>query len=339
MEVPSIFLNKILSDAAKNNANALFLNIGNKPIIKVNDNLVVLEEEEFITSELLNKIIENMLTKYEYEKLSREKEIKVVKIFGGSFRFRVFVFFQRSMLSVSFSYIQPVIRPLDEIKLPPIIKSVLKADSGLVIVAGPYGSGKTSTCASLLEEINKTQAKNIVTIEDPIEYVFVGKKSIINQRQLGTDIADLPSALDFLLEEDNDVIYISSLKEESEKCNEKILELAAGNSLVIMEMNTDNSIKVLQKIINGHENNEAARYNLADVLLAVIVQKLVPVVGGSMALAIEVLIVNSAIKSLIREGKIYQIESVIQTSRHEGMISMDKSLEELYRTGQLKQNE
>ena len=266
MEVPSIFLNKILSDAAKNNANALFLNIGNKPIIKVNDNLVVLEEEEFITVDLLNKIIESTLTKDEYEKLSKEKEIKVVKVFGGSFRFRVAVFFQRSMLSVSFSYIQPAIRPLDELKLPPIMKSILKADSGLIVVAGPYGSGKTSTCASLVEEINKTQTKNIVTLEDPIEYVFVGKKSIINQRQIGTDVADLPSALDFMLEEDNDIAYISSHNESFENYNEKILELASGNSLVIMEMNTDSSIKVLQKIIDSSENSEATRFNLADVL-------------------------------------------------------------------------
>ena len=342
MEVPSIFLNKILAEAAKRNASSLHLTIGNLPAIRVNGQLLAMDEESMITVEMVDKIINSFVSEDEKAALAENRELVLVKNFSGNFRFRVNIFYQKNLPSLSFHYISETIKSLSELKLPPIFNNLLKMKSGLFVIAGSYGSGKTTTVASFIEEINKNYKRRIITIEDPIENLFVSKKSLIEQREVGRDVKSAVEGLAYCLEEDVDLVCAGRIKNNFESAMPLVLDLAAGNTLVILEIKAENSIGAVDKILNALKKRsatEAAQHNLADVLVGVMTQKLVPRVGGGMVLAPEVLIATSAVKSLIREGRIYQLESIIQTGRKDGMISMAKSLDELLRTGEIKQED
>jgi len=342
MEVPSIFLNRILSEMAKKNASDLHLTVGSLPMMRIDNQLVAAEGENIVTSDILNKIISSFISQEEMAKFKEDKEVVLVKNLAGNFRFRISIFYQKDLPSLSFHYIPAKPKSLIDLNLPQVLNNFTKLNSGLFVIAGPHGSGKTTTAAAFIEEVNKVSSKYIITIEDPIEYLFINKKSIIEQRQVGSDVKSVVAGLHACFDEDVDLVYINKINKEFELAMPLILELAAGNCLVILEINTDSSIGTIEKILNAIEtkvNQEAARYSLADVLFSILVQRLIPRRGGGLALAAEVLLVNSAVKSLIREGKIYQLESVMQTSRKEGMISMDKALEELVEAGEVKRED
>lgn len=342
MEIPSIFLNRLLKEAAKRNASSMHLNVGSQPALRVDNRIVLLKEENIITAEVIDKIISAFLSEEERNGLKENREIITVKDIAGGFRFRVNVFYQKNLPSAAFNYIPAEIKGLAQLKIPAALKDIIKLRAGLFIIAGSYGSGKTTTAASLIEEINKNYKKNIVTIENPIEFLFAGKESIISQRQIGRDAKSVAQALEHCLEEDADLVYVGEMKNSLAEAAPKILELASGNCLVICEINSNSSIMAIEKILNAaikHLPPEAARYCLADVLAGVITQRLIPKVGGGLALAAELMFASGAVKSLIREGKIYQLESVIQTSKREGMISMSKALEELIRAGEIKKED
>lgn len=331
MEVPSILLNRILSEAAKKKVSDLHLTVGSLPMARIDDQLVPFNEAEIITKELLDKVIDNLLDDKEKELLKVNKSVETVKTLAGNFRFKVNVFFQKELPVMSFHYVAGVIRILGELNIPESFSTLIKKESGLLVIAGSYGSGRTTTAAAFIEETNRTMNKNIVTIENPIEYLFVSKKSIVTQRQVGVDVNSVIEGLNFCLREDVDLVYVNGIKSEKAiiEAMPLIIKLAAGNCLVILELDLDSSTRAVEKLISYLQRDttaEAARHDVADILLGVIIQKLVAKRGGGLVLANEVLINNSAVKSLIREGKIYQIENIIQTSRQEGMISMEKSL-------------
>ncbi|MCK4553350.1 Flp pilus assembly complex ATPase component TadA [Candidatus Parcubacteria bacterium] len=341
MEIPSIFLNRILSEVAKKNVPDLHLSVGSLPVVRINDQLAAMEGEQIVTSEILNKIIDSVISQEEAVKLKEDREIILVKEFAGSFRFRINIFYQKDLPTMSFHYISDSLKTLTDLQAPKIFQDFFKLNSGLIIIAGSNNSGKTTTAAAFIEEVNKISSRYIITIEDPIEYLFVNKRSIIEQRQVGRDVKSVIQGIDYCLVEDVDLVYINKIKKEFSSAVPLILELAAGNCLVVLEMNADNSIRAIEKILSSGEaklSNEAIRYSLADVLVGIVVQKLVSGRGG-VNLAAEVLLINSAVKSLIREGKIYQIESAMQTFRKEGMISMDKALEELVASGKVRQED
>ncbi|NIA18431.1 MAG: hypothetical protein GWO79_00965 [Actinobacteria bacterium] len=339
MEVPSIFLNRILTQTAKRNASSIHLMAGSLPMMRINNALSPVEGESIMTAETLDKIISSFANEEEIKKFKENKEIVLVKEFAGGFRFRVNIFLQKNMPSVSFHYISSAIKMVADLKLPKAIEDIIKMNSGLFVIAGPYSAGKTTTAAALIEEINKNYKKNIITIEDPIEHLFVSKKGLISQRQVGRDVASVAHGIKHCLEEDADLVYIGEIKSEFESAMPLILELAAGNSLVILEINANSSIRAIEKILNSVEaktSSEAARFGLADALLGVITQKLIPKRGGGLALAVEVLLATGAVKSLIREGKVHQMDSVIQTSRREGLVSMAKAIEQLVNDGEIR---
>ncbi|MFH1822193.1 MAG: ATPase, T2SS/T4P/T4SS family [Patescibacteria group bacterium] len=342
MEVPSIFINRILAESAKKSASSLHLSVGSVPIIRTSGELNSLDSENILTVTVIDKIIESLLEENELAHLKKEKEITVVKNIAGNFRFRINIFYQKDLPSVSFNYISGQIKKIEELDLPKAFNKILNLNSGLVVIAGPNDSGKTTTAATFIEELNNNEKRYVITLENPIEYLFVNKKSIIEQRQIGRDVENYNEGINHSLNEDVDLVYIDEIKDEFNETIQNILELASGNSLVILEMNADSSLRVIEKIIvalSKKTSLEAARFNLADTLVAIVVQKLIPSRGGGQALVAEVLIVNSAIKSLIREGKIYQIESIIQTSREEGMISMARAIAEQVKAGKINQTE
>jgi len=343
MEVPSIFLNRILSEMVQKNGSDLHLAVGSSPMIRINGQFIPLTGQEMVGSEMINKIIETFLGPDEIIKLKETKGVVLVKNISN-FRFRINVFYQKGLLALSFHYIPGVIKSFNDLGLAEAFNGFLQATSGLLIIAGAYNSGKTTTAASFIEELNKSKTLNIVTIEDPIEYLFISKTSLVMQRQIGVDVNTVADALDYCLNEDVDVVYINEIKDNQviNSVMPKIFELASGNCLVILEINADNSNRVLEKVLAGAAINssaEASRYNLADILIGVLVQKLVKRRGGGLVLANEILLNSAAAKSLIREGKIYQLESVIQTSRKEGMISMDKSINNLIESGEVRRED
>ncbi|MFA5360280.1 MAG: ATPase, T2SS/T4P/T4SS family [Patescibacteria group bacterium] len=343
MEVPSIFLNRILSEMVQKNGSDLHLAVGSLPMMRLSGQFSPLTGQDMVTSETINKITETFLSPEEIIKLKENKGMVVVKNISN-FRFRINIFYQKGLLALSFHYIPGVIKSLKDLGLAESCNNFLEARSGLLIMAGAYHSGKTTTAVSFIEELNKTKSLNIITIEDPIEYLFVSKNSLITQRQIGTDVNNLSDALDYCLSEDINLVYINEIKDDKifNSVMPKIFELASGNCLVILEINADSSIRVLEKLLSGAGKNsslEAIRYNLADILIGVLVHKLVKRRGGGLVLANEILLNSSATKSLIREGKIYQMESVIQTSKKEGMISMEKSLSNLIESGEVRRED
>lgn len=342
MEVPPILLNRILSEAAKKGATSLHLSVGSAPILRIDGNLRLMENEEILTTDILEKMIKSFLNDEELTKLTQEKELVIAKTFAGNFRFRVNIYYQRTSPSISFNFVSGVIKNLDELNFPKELVKLLNYNSGLLIVAGPDNSGKTSTAATFIEEINKTKKNHIITLEDPIEYVFINKESIIEQRQVGQDVISYQKGLEHCLNEDVDVVYIDEIKKDFDKLVPQILELASGNSLVILEMNADTVIRVIEKILSSNNNSkssESIRYNLSDVLAGIICQRLIPKRGGGMAMANEILIATQPVKSLIREGKIFQLESILETSRGEGMTSMKKAIDELVSMGTINKDE
>jgi twitching motility protein PilT len=294
--------------------------------------LFPMEKEEPVSIETLNGVMNSFMGEDEIDKLEKEKEMEIVRDLGENLRFRINVFYQKKLPAVSLYYIPNAILPLSDLKLPKILNSVIQANSGLFVIAGPYGSGKTTTAAAMLEEVNRKESKYIVTLENPIEYLFVGKKSIINQRQVGSDVNSIGEGINYCLQEDIDIVYISEIKSGLQDAMSNIFNLASGNSLVILEINASDSVLAIERLLNAISmgiSREVAKYTLADILLGVIAQKLIPARGGQMALACEVLVVNSAVRSMIREGRMEQIPSIIQNSAQEGMVSMQKSIKEL----------
>lgn len=343
MEIPSIFLNRILSEAAKKGAGSVHLTVGGLPKMRINGLLTEMKGENLVTLEELKKIIDSFIEEEEKKRLEEEREVVLVKMFAGNLRFRISIFYQKELLSVSFHYVPEQIKSLSALNLPSIFNDFIKTTRpGLFIIGGPYGSGKTTTIAAVLEEINKTSSKNIITLEDPIEYIFTNKKSIIEQREIGRDVKSITDGLNHCLEEDVDVVYLSRIKKNFEEAVPFIFELASGNSLVFLEMSSDGAIGAIEKILNAVRmsmSGQAARYNLADVLLGIFIQRIFPRRGGGMAPAAEILLVNSVVKSLIREEKIYQLENVLQTSMKEGMVSMQKSIAYLVGKGEVKEED
>jgi twitching motility protein PilT len=340
MDSPIEFFKRLLLDLAKKNASGLHLSAGSAPMQRVFGRLT--EGEEILTGEDLEKIIHSFLSEEELEVLAKRKELLIVRDFGDNFRFRINIFYQKDSPALSLSYISGEIIDFDSLGFPAAFKKNLPNASGLLIVAGPSASGKTSTIASILEKINKEKREYIITLEDPIEKLFINKKSLIDQRQIGRDVNNFIDGLKHCLEEDIDVVYVDEIKEGFESALPYILELASGNALVILEINAESSVRSLEKILNvntGNLSKESVRFMMADVFFGVVAQKLFPNREGGFSLAMEVLLSNFAVKSLIREGNIFQLESIIQNSAEEGMISMEKSIKELILSGQVDRKE
>jgi twitching motility protein PilT len=342
MDSPVEFFKRMLLDLAKKNASGLHLSVGSSPMMRSYGRLIEQEGEEVLKKDDLEKIIRSFLSDDELNVLAEKKELTFVRDFGENFRFRVNIFYQKDSPAISLSYISQDIADLDNLGFPVTFKKNLLNATGLLIVAGPPASGKTSTISSIIERINKDERKYIITLEDPIEKIFVNKKSLIDQRQVGRDVNNFLDGLRHCLEEDVDVVYVDEIRVDFETALPYILELASGNTLVILEINAENSIRALEKILNTSSltlTKEAVHFMLADVFFGVVAQRLIPNRENSLSLALEVLLSNFAVKSLIREGNIYQLEGIIQNSAEEGMISMDKSIKDLVLSGEVDRTE
>ena len=238
-------------------------------------------------------------------------------------------------MAASFRFIPRQIRNLQDLNLPPILERFTQSTQGLVIIAGPTGHGKSTTLAALVELINESRSDHIITIEDPIEYVFEHKKSNISQREVGSDTNTFGRALRAALREDPNVILVGEMRDL--ETIEAALTIAETGHLVLTTLHTNSAAQTADRIINVFppHQQEQIRMQLANVLIGIVSQRLLPRVAGGRIVAAEILIANNAVRTMIREGKSHQVDNIISTSAAEGMIGLDKVLAELVSKGEI----
>lgn len=335
----SLIIARIITNAAKRRASDIHLSAGNRPSIRIDENLVELEQENVITKDFIKKFIESIIDDFQRKVLEEKKNISFVYLFEDKIRLRVNIFFQKGSPAVSMKLIPLKIPTIEDLGLSKSVKAFLESDFGLVIIAGPYGSGRTTTASSFIEEINKKRSKNIVTLEMPIEFIFTNNKSNVEQREIGRDAVSFFDALKYTRQEDVDILLIGDNDEDS--IAPLILEFASGGKLVFFIMDALTVTQAIDKFIGKFKEYEEmrARAVFAQCLVGIYAQRLVPRVGGGKVVAEEILIANQAIRNVITEGKIPQLENILQTSQSEGMMSLDQSLARLVKEGEVGLNE
>lgn len=324
----NVFL-EVLRLAVKNNASDVHFSSTMPPILRMLGQLRHVEVEPF-GNERLTEIFHSMLTEKQINYFKENNELDFAVDLEGLSRFRVNFYQHMNGISGAFRIIQNTIRTMQELRLPTVLESVIAKKKGLILVTGPTGSGKSTTLASLIHEINMHNRDHIITVEDPIEYVHKPLKSLIHQREIGIHATDFPAALRSALREDPDVILIGEMRDMVTINN--ALRAAETGHLVLSTLHTNSAADTIDRIVNVFpaENQQQVKQLLASTLVSVISQRLVPKASEkSMAAVMEILINTEAVKNLIREGKTHQIDSAIQTGVDSGMQSFERSLTDL----------
>lgn len=327
-------ITKYLDFAIEKGTSDLHLSVGIPAVVRIDGKLVSIPEAPVLDGESVKRLVMSFTPSEMMLTLRQKKEIDFS--FGyENVRFRVNLYHQKGSLAASLRLITKDIRNFQDLGLPPILEQFTEHSQGFVIIAGPTGSGKSTTLAAIIDKINSEQRKHIITIEDPIEYIFEHKKSIISQRELGSDTNTYARALRSALREDPDVAFVGEMRDL--ETIEAALTMAETGHLVFTTLHTISSAETADRIVGVFPPHlqQQVRSQLASVLLGVVSQRLIPKIGGGRVLAAEIMIANSAVKSLIREGKNYQIPNIIQTSASEGMISLDKVLAEYVSRGDI----
>lgn len=326
-------IKNLLRLVAQQGASDLHLTVGRYPTLRIEGKLIPLTQESIIVPEDTKAMGEVIISEANKKKLIDDGQADFSYDFEGKARFRVNAFFQQGHLSIAFRMIQKEIRTLDQLGMPEILYDFTKFAQGLFLVVGPVGHGKSTTLAAMVNDINHNQEKHIITIEDPIEYIYEQDKCIINQREVFQDSKSFADALRAVLREDANVVLVGELR-DLESISTAITAAETGH-LIFATLHTNDSPQTIDRIIDVfpvHQQNQV-RSQLANSLLGVVSQRLVPKVDGGRVPAVEIMIKNHAVENLIREGKTYQIDNVIETSSDVGMISLDKSLASLVRQG------
>lgn len=326
---------KIFQRTVQMGASDLHIVPGEIPIIRIDGKLHKLTGEDPLSQTDAEEIIQATLRPEYTERLKVDKEVDFSFNFDGA-RVRANIYFEKKGVAGSFRFISQKIKSLEDLGLPPIVQEFASREQGLVVVTGPTGHGKSTTIAALIEYINTTSPKHIITIEDPVEYVFENKKSIISQRELGTDTLSFTRALRSALREDPDVVFIGEMRDL--ETFEAALTIAETGHLVLTTLHTNDASQTPDRIIDVFPKNQQdqIRQQLANVLAGVVSQRLVPRASGKgRVVACEIMIANGAVRSIIREDKTHQIQSIIQTSASEGMITLDKVLAGYVSTGEI----
>lgn len=331
-------IHQILESVVKNNASDLHLLAGIPPILRIDGNLHPLPGAEPLSKESLDQLIFSVLRPGQKETLTKEKELDFSFGFGGGTygdqgRFRVNVYYQRGYLSAAFRFLPPKIRSIEELGLPKIAHAFAQLKQGFILVTGPTGHGKSTTLAAIINEINMTRGAHILTIEDPIEYVYPQGRSIISQREMGIDTESWDASLKSALREDPDVVLVGEMRDP--ETISAAITIAETGHLVFSTLHTNSAAQTIDRIIDAFpaEQQPQIRVQLASSLKGIISQRLLPKINGGRVPAVEVLVGSPAIASNIREGKTHIIDSIIQTSQDIGMMTLEQSLATLVIAG------
>ncbi|ABO49570.1 pilus retraction ATPase PilT [Desulforamulus reducens MI-1] len=336
-KIPDI--NEILIRTVGMNGSDLHLNVGTSPAVRVYGELVRMEDVPRLLPKDIEDIIYPILQPHQREQLEKDLELDFSYSIPGVSRFRGNIMWQRGTLAVNFRVVAINIPQLDDLGLPPTVKEFSRLPRGLVLVTGPTGSGKSTTLASIIDLINQERSLNVVTIENPIEFLHSHKKSIIKQREVGIDTHSFANALRHVLRHDPDVILVGEMR-DLESISIALTAAETGH-LVFSTLHTQTATLAVNRIVDvfseGMRNQ--IRQQLADSLQAVIAQQLIPRADGKgRTIAVELLLSNPAVRNLIREGKEHQLYTVMQTSRNTGMQTMDQALATLCLTGKISRN-
>ena len=330
-------IDELFKAAVDQKASDLHIVVGMSPVLRIDGVLTEIKEQPKITKKAATDLIMPILSEKQRLIFEKDKELDLSYEIKTGHRFRVNLHVERQNLGLVARVISSDIPTIDEIGMPEITKKLLDTNQGLILMTGPTGCGKSTTLAAMINYINETRRAHIVTLEDPIEFLFKSNQSIIKQRQLHTDMITFSSALIHVLRQDPNVIMVGEMRDLSTVAN--TITIAETGHLVLATLHTHNAAQTIDRIIDifpPHQQQQI-RLQVSMTLKAVISQQLIPKKDGGRVATREVMTNTPAIANLIRENKIAQIKSVIQTSANEGMITMDQDLINLYNEGLITQ--
>lgn len=324
-----ITLHQLLKAAVKQNASDLHIVAGSPPVLRVEGRIVRVKSADF-NADQARQICYSILTDAQKSRFEATKELDFSFGIKGMARFRANFFFQRGAVSGVFRRIPLDVPDIDLLGLPPVVSEVVNYPTGLVLVTGPTGSGKSTTIAALIDKINRERRGHIITLEDPIEYVHTHKTSIVNQREVGVDTVSYRSALKHVLRQDPDVCMMGELRDL--ETIEAALNICETGHLVFATLHTNSAISTITRMVNvfPSDQQDRVRTQLSLTLNSVISQRLIPGKKGGVALALEILVLNSSIRNLIRENKLHQVYGMMQIGQDKsGMTTLNQSLLQL----------
>lgn len=330
--VEDCHIDDLLRETVERKASDLHLTVGLPPMVRLDGELIPLEYDR-LTQQDTRRLIYDVLNNDQLQMFETTHELDFSYSVTGLARFRFNVYMQRGSVAGAMRVIPTRIPTMEELKLPPVLREVSKRHSGLVLVTGATGSGKSTTIATMIDDINSQRPVHIMTIEDPVEYLHSHKKAMVNQREIHHDTDSFHNALRAVLREDPDVILVGEMRDL--ETIQAALTLAETGHLVFGTLHTRNAPQTIDRVIDvfpAHQQ-EQIRVLLGNTLEAVVAQQLLPKLGGGRIAAIEIMTATAALRNLIREGKTHQIYSVIETSSQAGMVTMDRALSDLYRNG------
>ena len=325
--------NAIIVQILEEKASDLHLSIGSHPLIRVSGSLIPLLKKPILNEVDMDAFVQILMRPDQYERYLKFEEIDFSFENAEGVRFRGNAFYQRGTMGVALRLIPNVIRNYDELNLPPILESFTERSQGFFLCVGPVGQGKSTTLAAMINTINKNRADHIVTIEDPIEYIYQEEKALIDQREVGIDTADFQTALNAAFRQDVDVILVGEMR--NRETIEAAVTAAETGHLVYSTLHTNDAAQTINRIVDSFPGNQQdqIRVQLASSLIGIFSQRLIPRIEGGLVPAYELLINNSAVSNLIRDNRIHEIPSVIETGLEQGMIDMNRSLARLVQNG------
>ncbi|HEY4499368.1 MAG TPA: PilT/PilU family type 4a pilus ATPase [Candidatus Paceibacterota bacterium] len=328
-------LDDYVSNLSREGGSDLHLSEGRYPVIRVSGSLVPLIKKAVLTREVIEGFMEVMLTPENKKLFEDNREADFSYTFKNGSRFRGNAYQRMGKYSIALRLIPSRIRTLEELKLPKILGDFTHRQQGFFLVVGPVGHGKTTTLAALIELINSERAEHVITVEDPVEYVFEPKKCIIDQREVRTDTRDFGSGLMNMLRQDVDVVMIGEMR--GIEAMRTAVTAAETGHLLFSTLHTNNAAQSIDRIIDSFpaEQQTQVRLQLSSSLLGVFSQRLIPRIAGGLVPAYELLISNAAVANLIREGRTHEISTVIETGMDQGMIDINRSLADLVRSGEI----
>jgi twitching motility protein PilT len=328
------FINELLTNVIHQDGSDLHLGVGRKPAIRINGQLVFLVNQVVLTALDMEAITQLFISKEKYDILIKTREMDFSYSFMETTHLRGNAYFQQGGLCIALRLI-PHAKTLEELHLPSILATFTEKKQGFFLVVGPVGEGKSTTLATMVNIINTERAAHVVTIEDPIEFVYTPQKSIIDQRAVGIDTNDFLGALQAVLREDVNVILIGEMR-NTETISAAVTAAETGH-LVFSTLHTNNAAQTIDRIIDSFPANQQdqIRIQLASSLLGIFSQRLIPRITGGRVPAYELLINNNAVANVIREKRTHEINTIIETSSEQGMIDMNHSLIELVQKGDI----
>ncbi len=326
-------IENLLEECTKRNASDLHLQVGLPPILRVDGALTPVPGTPKLNNAMIESLVFATLDENQQKILMKDKEFDYSFEFGDLARFRVNAFHERGNLAAAFRLIPNKIQNITELGMPPVVETFADFPRGLVLVTGPTGSGKSTTLAALVDKINREKATHIITIEDPIEFTHKSQRSVVVQREVHYDTYSFSMALRSALREDPDVVLIGEMRDL--ETISAAITIAETGHLVFATLHTNSASQSIDRMIDvfpAHQQPQV-RSQLANILMAICSQRLIPAINGGRVVAAEIMVANPAVRSLIRDGKSHQLDTVIQTGAAQGMQTMDRTLVKMVQAG------